>query len=104
MMFSEARQFLIFLQEKCLGSKLSSLSRGGIWEGRGRVRTLQKRCAQRRKKKERAFNRQKRQLKKSFKPFCLLIISLLKIIGSLEQNTLYIIQRVCVAQYSFVVH
>ena len=30
MMFSEARQFLIFLQEKCLGSKLSSLSRGGI--------------------------------------------------------------------------
>lgn len=105
MMFSEARQFLIFLQEKCLGSKLSSLSRGGIWEGRGRVRTLRKRCAQRRKKKERAFNRQNRKkLKKSFKPFCLLIISLLKIIGSLEQNTLDIIQRVCVAQYSFVVH
>ena len=95
---------MIFLQEKCLGSKLSSLSRGGIWEGRGRVRTLRKRCAQRRKKKERAFNRQNRQLKTNFKPFCLLIISLLKIIGSLEQNTLDIIQRVCVAQYSFVVH
>lgn len=67
----------------------------GEEEGRGVLRGV---------KRRNAHLTDKRQLKKSFKPFCLLIISLLKIIGSLEQNTLDIIQRVCVAQYSFVVH